>query len=72
MLEAYANMSKLSTWVEGGLVAFRAAWNITKEEHDPPPRRASAFQIGGSGGLTEERREGVWAWGLERVFSPVW
>jgi len=55
MLEAYANMSKLSTWAEAGRVAFRAAWNITKEEHEPPPRRSSAWQIGGSGGLTEER-----------------
>jgi len=71
MLEAYVDTSKLSTWVEGGHVACQAAWKITKEENEPPPLRASAWQIGSGGGLTKESREGAWARGVVRVFSPV-
>jgi len=74
MIESYANMSKLSMWVAGGRVACgacRVAWNIAKEVHEPPPWRASARQIGGGERLTKERREGAWAWGVVRVFSPV-
>jgi len=40
---------------EGGRVTCQVAANIAQEERDPPPARASAWQIGGGGGWTGER-----------------
>jgi len=38
-------MSNPLTWVEGGRVACRGAWNSTQEEREPPPPYASAQGI---------------------------
>jgi len=59
-IETYTDMSKPLTWEEGGCVACPAAGNMASEEREAPPPCASAWQIAGDGGWTEEReRRGV-------------